>query len=133
MGRSSGCCHVQDEVLLAVILRSGVPEENVLELARELMLSYGSFSGMAKASVDDLTRFPWMGRVKGKALKCSLELARRLAQEELPARLEIRRPEDAAALLREETRSEMWKHSGFCCLIPSIGCFGSHAACQGGA
>ena len=63
-----GVAHVQNEVLLAVILRSGVPEKNVLELARELMLSYGSFSGMAKASVDDLTRFTGMGRVKGQAL-----------------------------------------------------------------
>ena len=92
--------HVSDEVLLAILLRSGVRGVNVVDLAHQLLLDYGSLAAVAQASTDELAGRRGMGRVKAQVLKAALELARRLAEETAPARQRIRTPEDAARLLR---------------------------------
>ena len=96
---------VGEDVLLAVILRTGTQRRNVLELARELMRHYGGFTEMASASVDELTRHEGMGPVKAQILKCALELARRLARENRPQRPIVRTPEEAIEVLRDEARA----------------------------
>ena len=100
-----GAENVQDDVLIAVLLRTGIPGTNVVELARGLLQKYGSLAELARAPIGELTMEPGMGPVKAQVLKCSLELARRLAQEDAPARREVRTPADAARVLREEART----------------------------
>ena len=95
--------NVQDEVLLAVLLRTGLPNRNVLDLARDLLHHYGSLTEMAKASVDELTRHRGLGQVKAQILKCSLELARRLAKETVN-RVTVRSPEEVVRVLGAEAR-----------------------------
>ncbi|MGI6087516.1 MAG: RadC family protein [Kiritimatiellia bacterium] len=98
-----GVDSVEDEVLLAIILRSGTRGLNVLELARRLLQRYGSLSELATASERELQR-PGIGPVKAQVLKAALELGRRLANEKLDKTPSIRTPADVAALLREEVR-----------------------------
>lgn len=101
-----GADHVPDEVLLAVILRTGLPRKNVLELARELLDRYGSLTELARAPLEELVGIPGLGRVKAQTLRCALELARRLTRDITPDRPVIRTPSDAASLLRETVRLE---------------------------
>jgi DNA repair protein RadC len=100
-----GAESVSEDVLIALILRSGVQGMNVVDLARGLIRQYGSLTELAKASVEDLSRTRGMGKVKAQVLKASLELAKRLSEESAPTRHTIRSPEDAAGILRERMRT----------------------------
>ncbi|MBN1675970.1 MAG: DNA repair protein RadC [Kiritimatiellae bacterium] len=99
-----GAQHVSDAVLLAVILRSGVRGMNVIEIAAHLIRRYGSLTALTRLSVEELAAVRGMGRVKAQVLKAALELARRLSEEQTPARCRIRSPLDVAALMRERIR-----------------------------
>lgn len=100
-----GAESVSEDVLIALILRSGVQGVSVVDLARGLIQKYGSLTELAKASVADLSRIKGMGRVKAQVLKAALELAKRLTEESAPTRRAIRGPEDAAGILRERMRT----------------------------
>ncbi len=101
---------VDEAMLLAVILRTGARNKNVVDLARELLQQYGDLTAMASASVDELTRHAGMGRVKAQTLKCALELARRLAREERPERPIVRTPEEVVSVLQDEARRHDVEH-----------------------
>jgi len=99
-----GVEHVSDDVLLAIILRSGVKGTSVVELARGLLKKYGSLTKLAGASVEELARIKGLGRVKAQVLKASLELGRRMNEELAPKRNYVRTPEDAARVLRDDAK-----------------------------
>lgn len=101
-----GVGNVSDDVLLAVILRSGVAGANVLELARGLITEFGSLTLLAQASPDEIVRRTrGMGRVKVQVLMAALEIGRRLLEESTPERYKVRAPSDVADLLRAAVRT----------------------------
>jgi DNA repair protein RadC len=101
-----GVEHVPDDVLLAIILRTGVPGRNVLELARGLIQEFGSLTGLTRASADDIrSRSKGLGPVKVQVLMAALELGRRLGQEIAPRRRKVRSPADVAEVLRPVSRT----------------------------
>ncbi len=88
--------------LLAIILRSGVPGENVLRLAERLLSTFKDLPGLARASIAELTKVKGVGPAKAVEIKAALEIGRRLlttAPEEKPR---ITSPADAANLLMSE-------------------------------
>ncbi|MCA9956031.1 MAG: DNA repair protein RadC [Anaerolineales bacterium] len=88
--------------LLAIVLRSGVPGENVLRLAERLLITFKDLPGLARASVAELTAVKGVGPAKAVEIKAALEIGRRLlttAPEEKPR---ITSPADAANLLMSE-------------------------------
>jgi DNA repair protein RadC len=99
-----GAEHVSDEILLAVLLRSGIRGLSVVDLAQALLVEYGSLTALARASVEDLSRLKGLGKVKAQVLKAALELAQRLAEESRPVAHAVKTPEDAAGVLREKAR-----------------------------
>jgi DNA repair protein RadC len=100
-----GVENVSDEVLLAIVLRSGVKGVNVIELARSLLKEYGSLTGIASCSIAEMAARRGMGEVKAQVLAAALELAKRLGEENAPERQSVRHPEDAARLLRASVRT----------------------------
>lgn len=100
-----GVRSVQDDVLLAILLRSGVRGVNVVDLARNLLLKYGNLTGLAAANADELAAVRGIGRVKAQVIEAALEMARRLNEEAAPKRHRIKTPEDVAALLRDSARA----------------------------
>jgi DNA repair protein RadC len=91
--------------LLALLLRTGSRGLNVVSLAEQLLLEYGTLSALSQASATELCRLRGIGREKAKILKAALELGRRLVQEKVGERPRIIAPEDAAAVLRERART----------------------------
>ncbi|NCC53339.1 MAG: hypothetical protein EOM20_19305, partial [Spartobacteria bacterium] len=79
-----GVENVADDVLLAILLRSGVQGVNVVDLSRYLISKYGSFTGMAQASASELASIRGMGKVKAQVLKCALDIGRRMIEEAVP-------------------------------------------------
>ncbi len=85
--------------LLAIILRTGVGGESVLDMAGRLLARYGGIIGLARASFAELEAERGLGKAKTAQLKAALELGRRMllaAPQERPA---IRSPADVAEFL----------------------------------
>ncbi|OVZ54146.1 hypothetical protein CDO44_27225 [Pigmentiphaga sp. NML080357] len=72
-----------DAELLAVLLRTGTPGCNAVELGRRLLAEFGGLRGLLAASRDELRRVRGLGEVKAGQLQAILELARRELAETL--------------------------------------------------
>lgn len=98
---ANGCQAVPDDLLLAIILRSGVPGCNVLELSRLLIKHYGSLKELAQASPEELIalKLPGLGKIKSVELSATLEVARRVAAP-APVTGSLNNPALVAELLR---------------------------------
>lgn len=72
-----------DSELLAVLLRTGVPGQPVLALARELLDRFNGLAGLLRASPEDLAEIRGVGPSKQAMLVAVMELARRGLREGL--------------------------------------------------
>jgi DNA repair protein RadC len=73
-----------DAELLAVLLRTGMPGKNVLQMGQELLRTFGGLSGLLHTTADDLQRINGLGGTAKRAqLVAVLELARRALAEKL--------------------------------------------------
>ncbi len=88
--------------LLAILLRTGVPGENVIEQATRLLIEFGGLSGLARASLAEVSRIKGMGEAKYTQIMAAIELGRRLLIESPEDRPQIRSPADAANLVMAE-------------------------------
>ncbi|MDY7094323.1 MAG: DNA repair protein RadC [Acidobacteriota bacterium] len=84
--------------LLAVLLRTGGRGRSVLEMARELLDEWGGLARLPGLAYGDLRR-RGLGEAKAATLLAALEIARRLAREELPERQLMKRPDSVADYL----------------------------------
>jgi DNA repair protein RadC len=102
-----GVQNVSDDVLLAIVLRSGAVGENVSDLAKRILRDYGSFTALSASSVDELAsgNYRGLGPVKAQVLIAALEIGKRLSEEALPRKFRIRSPQDAVRIVRERARS----------------------------
>ena len=95
--------------LLAVILRTGAKGRNVLELAGELLKlvpEREGFTGLRRLSLTELSKVKGIGKVKAVQLKCLLEIARRMAREEVGEGTYFMSPSTVANYYMEDLRHE---------------------------
>ncbi|MCC6627472.1 MAG: DNA repair protein RadC [Chloroflexi bacterium] len=85
--------------LLAIILRTGLPGETVVDLANRLLVTFGGLQGLARATPSELGGVHGFGAAKACEVKACLELARRLSLEQPEERYIISTPEDVARLV----------------------------------
>lgn len=88
--------------LLAIILRVGTPDANVILVAQDLLSKFGGWAGLARANTAELTAIRGVGTAKVAQLKAALEIGRRLLVESPDERPQIRSPADAANLVMSE-------------------------------
>lgn len=88
--------------LLAIILRTGTRDENVLQLAQRLLADHNGLAGMARVSPEELMEEKGLGPAKVTQVKAALELGRRMLLESPGERTQIRSPADAANLVLTE-------------------------------
>ena len=82
LARGAGA--LSDAELLALLLRTGTAGRGVLQMAQELLDSFGGLAGLLHASADDLKRIKGLGgSAKRAELVAVLELARRALAEQL--------------------------------------------------
>ena len=72
-----GASALADAELLALLLRTGLPGEGVLQLAQHTLDAFGGLGGLLNASAADLARVKGLGPAKRAELAAVLELARR--------------------------------------------------------
>ncbi|MER2514678.1 RadC family protein [Nitrosomonas ureae] len=78
-----GASTLSDTELLAIFLRTGISGKSAVDLARELLLHFGSLTNVFAASQLNFCQLPGMGIAKYAQLQAVLEMARRTLGEEL--------------------------------------------------
>lgn len=96
--------------LLAIILRVGTRDENVIRLAQRLLSTYNGLAGLAQAPFSELVAIKGIGLAKATQLKAAFELGHRLQTVAPHERPTIRSPRDAADLLRFEMAALEQEH-----------------------
>ena len=88
--------------LLAIILRTGTKDENVILLSHRLLARFGNLAGLVQANMAEMIAERGLGPAKVAQLKAALELGRRMLVESPEERPQIRAPADAANLVMTE-------------------------------
>lgn len=90
---------LSDAELIAIILRSGMAGENVVDMARGLIDSIGGLTGLARADARALMRTKGLGPAKATQLAAAIELGRRVQQIDPDSRPMLRTPEAVFGVL----------------------------------
>ncbi|NLC00211.1 MAG: hypothetical protein GX789_02985, partial [Pseudomonas formosensis] len=80
---SQGAGALSDAELLAIFLRTGVPGCSAVDLARQLLSSFGSLRALLQAEQKQFCSRPGLGPAKYAQLQAVMEMARRHLFEEL--------------------------------------------------
>jgi DNA repair protein RadC len=96
--------------LLAIILRVGTKDENVIRVAQRLLSNYGGLAGLHQMPFSELVAIKGLGLAKAAQLKAAFELGRRLLTAVPEERYTVKSPDDAARLLMLEMGSLEQEH-----------------------
>lgn len=80
---AQGANSLSDAELLAIFLRTGVKGCHVVDLARQLLASFGSISEIFKAEHDDFCANNGLGTAKYVQLQACLEMSKRFLHEQV--------------------------------------------------
>lgn len=96
-----GADALSDAELLAILLRTGIRGKSVLELAQEILDKFqGNLCGVCDAGVAELREIQGMGMAKSVEICAAFALVKRLAQQAVVNRPEIRSPLSIAKYMR---------------------------------
>ena len=87
-----GAPALSDAELLAIFLRVGVTGSSAVDLARTLLIHFGSLNTLFAAERSEFTAVPGMGDAKYAQLHAVLEMARRALNEEITQRSALDSP-----------------------------------------
>lgn len=102
-----GIGSLSDAELLAVILRSGTREENVVLLAEKILAMHPvhkGLTGLNYLTQEELLNIPGVGQVKAVQIRAVAELSRRMSRQESRALVKLDQPDTIAEYFREEVR-----------------------------
>jgi DNA repair protein RadC len=111
----SGPASLSDGELLAVLLGTGNRGENVADLARRLLESWGGLAALLGASAAELARTRGIGPARAARLAAALEIGRRYLEAPQDPRSTLAAPLDAARFFK--ARLLDLPHEVFCCLF----------------
>ncbi len=98
---------LSDEELLAVLLRTGTKENNVMELAKKVLdLCGGSLFGLYHLNPKELRSLPGIGKIRAIQIQCLAALAERTAKSGRAFRPDFSSPAKIAGYYMEELRTE---------------------------
>jgi len=100
--RDYGSSHLSNAELIAILLRTGVTGESVLNLAVRLLSRFQGLPGVARATFGELCSLKGISEAKACQLQAAFELGRRMVALLPEDRAVIRSPEDVANLLAAE-------------------------------
>ncbi len=96
-----GASHLSDSELLAIFLRVGIPGKSAVDLARELLLQFGSLKKLMLANADTFCQQPGMGVAKYAQLQAALEISTRYFRDELHEQTVIDNPASCKQFVRQ--------------------------------
>ena len=100
--------------LLAILIRTGTRGSNALDVARELLVQFGSLRHLLTAEQHRACASPGLGPSRYAALQAALELARRHYQQLMTIGSVLSNPRATREFLRMRLRD--LRHEVFCCV-----------------
>ena len=110
-----GPAALSDAELLAIFLRTGVNGKTAVDLARELLQSFGGLRPLLEADRQQFCAHHGMGTAKFAQLQAVLEMTRRHLQEQLQREDSLENPEATRQFLASRLRH--LPHEVFACLF----------------
>jgi len=101
-----GSQSLSDRELLALILRSGTANKDVLSLADELIYQAGSLAGLLRWDPSDFMKISGIGKVKALQLCVLVEIAKRISQGIRQKDLLLDHPRKVWDFLYPESRTD---------------------------
>lgn len=96
---------LSDAELLAIILKTGTPKENSVDVARRLLQgNHNNLLNLYDLSYRDLMHYPGIGPVKAIQLKAVAELSKRIAKTKSGYQLKMDNPSSIADYYMEQLR-----------------------------
>jgi DNA repair protein RadC len=95
-----------DAELIALLLRTGLRGTSVLQLAQQLLDTFGGLNGLLQASAADLKRIKGLGPAKRAEITAVMELARRSLAQRLAQRTVMSSPQQVKDFLRLQLAHE---------------------------
>jgi DNA repair protein RadC len=99
-----GAAALSDSELIAILLRTGIPGANAIDVARTLLNRFQSLAGLARCSVKEIASIKGVGPAKAVQLAAAFGLGNRLARESL-SKKKIDTPELVYDLVGSEMRA----------------------------
>jgi DNA repair protein RadC len=103
---------LSDAELVAILLGSGMPGQNAVDIARTMLDAVGGLPGLARSDAPMLRRTPGLGPARAAQLLAAIELGRRAAQVSLDDRPRLDTPERIVDhigwRLRNLATEELW-------------------------
>lgn len=96
-----GASALSNAELLAIILRTGTTQENVLHLAERILARYHGLQGLAQTSPEELQQITGLGTAKAAQILAALEIGKRLISYNSDDRPIVHTATDAARLVLE--------------------------------
>lgn len=81
---AAGEQHLSTQELLAILLRTGYKEKDVMALAQDVLQSFSSLYELKRANIEELQQIKGIGQVKAIEMKAALELGKRLCEAKEP-------------------------------------------------
>ena len=100
--REHGVRYLNNAELVAILLRVGLPGENVITMATRLLAAFDGPGGLARAEYAELCDQRGLSDAKTCQIMAALELGRRIASLAPEERAQIACPQDAANLVSAE-------------------------------
>ena len=110
-----GVSTLNDDELLAILLRTGAGSTPVVELANQLLAHFGGLRGLFRADQTALEARHGLGPVKSAQLAAVLELSRRHLRETLVRGAPLESPQATEQYLKSMLRDQ--PHEVFACLF----------------
>lgn len=96
-----GADRLSNSELLAILLRTGTPNENVIQLATRLLARFDGLAGLAQASATQLKEINGLGNAKAAQILATVELAKRLNQHLPHEQPQVRNAAQAVKLVQD--------------------------------
>jgi len=101
-----------NEELLALLLRTGIPGQSALDLARDLLAARGGLIGLAGLTAPELASERGVGPTRASAIAAAIEIARRLPAETLSGRDLLNEPRLVKEFLRQAQADDSQERTG---------------------
>lgn len=89
---AAGAASLSDAELLAVLLRTGIPGRNAIDLSQTLLAEHGGIAGLLSLHQEKALAQVGLGPARWSTLRAALELSRRSLREELRNRDVLQSP-----------------------------------------
>lgn len=110
-----GASVLSDAELLAIFLRTGVKGKSAVDLARELLVEFGSLRSIMKADLTQFCKGEGLGSAKFAQLQAVLEMSRRHLHEQMVKGGVLESPDATRCFLKAQLRD--YDHEVFAALL----------------